>query len=84
MEVKIHHKWDRSAFLKEVDIAFKKHIEDLLQAGSICLKCKMSTCRHPDRLQETFAGFAVTLRGRIQGLRKAEVTFWKRDMRDVG
>lgn len=35
-------------------------------------------------LQETFAGFAVTLRGRIQGLRRAEVTFWKRDMGYVG
>jgi len=44
----------------------------------------MSTCRHSDPLQEMFAGFAVTLRGRIQGLRRVEVTFWKRDMGDVG
>jgi len=45
--VKIHHKWDRSALLKETDIAFKKLIKDP-EAGSICLGCKMSTCRHSD------------------------------------
>lgn len=70
-------------FLKEMDIAFKKHIKtSCRQAAFVWDERYLSAGTEIPAIN--VVGFAVTLRGRIQGLRRAEVTFWKRHVRYVG